>query len=194
MDWTVWEHPQASHAVCPIPTVHPIPLYHRMDWTDWEYPKASHAVCPIPTVHPITLYHGMDWTDWEYPKASHAVCPIPTVYPLYHGADWTEWGCPTVSHAVCPIPAICHGRDCMGTPQILLCYPYMYTVHPILLYCGWIENIRCTGMLCGTHKLVTLPTALGSKFNDEYHEWHVIVMCCMSFVCWDYLWQHYPGE
>jgi len=27
-------------------------------------PKVSHAVCPIPTVHPIPLYHGTYWTDW----------------------------------------------------------------------------------------------------------------------------------
>ena len=94
--------------LCPVPTVHPVPLYHGRDWTDNGCTKVSPLLCPVPTVHPIPLYHGIEWMDRGCTKVSPLLCPVPIVHPipLYHGRDWTDRGCTKVSLLLCPVPTV----------------------------------------------------------------------------------------
>ena len=65
---------------CPShPIVH---VPYERKWTDRGCTKVSHLLCPVPTVHPIPLYYGRDWTERGCTKVSHLLCPVPTVHPI----------------------------------------------------------------------------------------------------------------
>ena len=56
VQWEGLDGQRLYQSVCPVPTVHPIPLYHGIEWTDRGCTKVSPLLCPVPTVHPIPLY------------------------------------------------------------------------------------------------------------------------------------------
>ena len=97
------------HAVCPIPCVHPVPLYH---WEGMGPNGMSHHVpCSVPNPmcpsRPIVPLGG-DGTKWDVPPCTMQ-CAQSHVSIQSHctiGKGWDRMGCPTMYHAVCPIPCV----------------------------------------------------------------------------------------
>ena len=65
-NWREWK---VSHLICPVPTVHPIPLHCEREWTHWGC-----AYCPS---HPTVLWEGMD----ELQLGLYQIVPFATLCP-----------------------------------------------------------------------------------------------------------------
>ena len=67
---------------CPYCPSHP-----GKEWTDWNRAKMSPLLCPVPTVHPIPLYQIKIYRGSmpETPLVFHTLCPqIHTCPPIIH--------------------------------------------------------------------------------------------------------------
>ena len=126
-----------------IPTVHPIPMYHRKEGTEWEHPKLYHPLC----LHPYCPSHpNVPWEGRDRVGTSQTVPPticIPTVHPIpmYHGKEGTEWELPKLYHppsaSLLSIPSQCTmGRKGWSgnIPNCTTSHVCIPTVHPIPMY------------------------------------------------------------
>ena len=99
--WTVWDVPMSRalyHVVCPIPCVHPVPLYH---WEGMGPNGMSRNVpCGVPSPmcpsRPIVPLGG-DGTEWDVLhhvpcSVPNPMCPSRPVVPL--GGNGTSWDVP----------------------------------------------------------------------------------------------------
>ena len=82
-EWTDWDH---TKFICYALYLPSIPSWEGMDRLG---SFQIHLLCPVPTVHPIPLYHGRDWTDEGCTKVSHLLCPVHCTYcPSHPTVPW----------------------------------------------------------------------------------------------------------
>ena len=121
-----------------------------MDWIDWDH----HLLCPVPTVHPISLYHGRNWTDRGSTKVSPLCYALYLLSILSHctmggtGPTGVVPKCPPFAMpcTYCPSHLIVTWEelDRQGLYQSVP-FPTAYRVNPIPLYHGrnWTDR-GCT--------------------------------------------------
>ena len=108
-EWMGWDRTKVSHFLHPVPTDHPIPLYHGTKWTDWDtYQSVTLAIpCPHCPSYPTVPWDGIDGLGY-IPKCPTCYTLSPLSIPSHCTMEWNGWtGIHTeVSHLLHPVPPI----------------------------------------------------------------------------------------
>jgi len=165
--------------------LNPIPLYDQRHWKFTKCPISSQMSLSVDSSH-----HIVPWDELDRMGISQCIpCSMPSPYSPSHPTvtrDRLERMGMSQIVSCRMLYFYCLSWDGLhGTPQIHLCYPYMYCPsHPTVLWMDWEQQVHYTGVFCGTNKLVTLPVHnhwIGIKVQWWIISW--VTLCVACFLC-----------